>query len=197
MILSMRLFVSVSIPEEIKKYIQALFEKASVPTSIRLIPPESLHLTLKFLGDVDLSKMLDIQQSLKEIARRHPSLSLHLGGAGVFPHISKPQVFWVGVRGDIEKLKALVADLEGAFALQGFMKENRAYEPHLTVARLKNDFLRKGRASFMTVTGQFCTLFASFQSSDFIVKEFHLMESHLGSQGSKYKIIQSFPLAVS
>jgi len=182
----MRLFVAVLIPDVIKQEAIRLRNKVGIFPEVRWVATEAIHLTLKFLGETDPSKVIEIQSLLKDSASRFPALTLSLKGGGVFPDRARPRVLWTALWGDTEPLKNLAAELDHSLEGLGFPKEEREFSPHVTVGRLK--------FPSMTLVDQFCTLFSQFSSPMFSVNVFHLMESKLSSQGAEYQSLGSYPL---
>lgn len=97
------------------------------------------HLTLVFLGDVPDDRVEPVRNSLREAARRNPPLTLRVQGVGLFGRPTHPRTLWAGVEGDREQLVALAADLRRALVVLGFALEDRAYQPHLTLARARGE----------------------------------------------------------
>lgn len=141
MVEKIRSFVAIELPDsakrELGKIIDALY--AADIRGIRPVRSNGVHLTLKFLGDIDADRVDAISEALSHAASPHSPFGLKLGEAGAFPNLGKPRVLWVGVQGDLEALARLQTDVEGALATVGFAKDNRGYNPHLTLARVRNE----------------------------------------------------------
>lgn len=116
-------------------------QAAAPPGSVRWVRPEAMHLTVKFLGDVDSARLPAVETALAEAASGAQPLHLSLAGLGVFPHARRPQVIWAGVQGDVDKLQALQAALEAKTTALRFAPEGRAYKPHMTLGRVHGDLL--------------------------------------------------------
>lgn len=99
--------------------------------------PEKIHLTLKFLGDVDSQQIEQITQILSNIAADKRGFEIAFDRLGAFPDFHRPRIFWVGASELPPVLTALVAELETTLSTLGFQKEKRAYTPHLTLGRVK------------------------------------------------------------
>src|SRR6185312_2166471 len=99
--------------------------------------PENIHLTLKFFGNVAKEKLTSISDAATLVASEFSAFQIRIGGTGVFPRRSRPQVLWVGVEDSSGRLSDLQQRLEEEFAREGFAKEDRGYRPHLTLARLR------------------------------------------------------------
>ncbi len=176
----MRLFVAINLPGDVKGEIW----KATEPLRarhypVRWVAPESIHLTLKFLGEVDAARESEIMGALGravEGARRFP---MPLSGFGAFPSVERPRVLWVGCEG-VPPLELLQHRVEREMERIGFPLEGRPFRPHLTLARAT----RGARAS------DFRGLPEIMSRLDFtaqvMVQSADLMESHLTPGGARY-----------
>ena len=113
---------------------------------IQWVKPESIHLTLKFLGDIPEDRVPDVQASLARVADGHSRFTVRIEGWGVFPDVRAPRVVWVGMATHVDALKRLAADIESALGAIGFAPEPRPFHPHLTLARVKERSREVGRA---------------------------------------------------
>ncbi|MDD5337880.1 MAG: RNA 2',3'-cyclic phosphodiesterase [Dehalococcoidales bacterium] len=138
-----RSFIAIELPEEVKKALSDLqnkFKKSgSLP--VKWVDPGNIHLTLKFLGDVDADSVEGILKAMEEAVKGAASFNIEVKGLGVFPNMNRIQIVWVGLHGELEKLGDLQKKLETNLKPLGFMPENRPFTPHLTLARVR-DFAR-------------------------------------------------------
>jgi RNA 2',3'-cyclic 3'-phosphodiesterase len=95
------------------------------------------HITLVFLGSVDEARLPELVSAVSEVARRHAPLTLQITKGGGFGRSSRPRVLWAGVTGDVEALTAIQKDVEAAAISFGVAPEDRAFTPHITLARAK------------------------------------------------------------
>jgi len=140
-----RVFVAVELPVGIRESLSSLqhaLEKILPP--INWVRSESIHLTLKFLGYVEPSRISQILLALEPIGTLHQGFSVEVHGMGVFPHVKHPRILWVGVNGKTQALQELVLEIETALELLGFPPEEKLYHPHLTLARIKRDNAKVG-----------------------------------------------------
>jgi len=137
----LRLFVALELPQSLRDALTRLQEPHRHRKDVRWADPGTLHLTLKFLGDMPEDAVPEIASALVTIAARQAPLSLEVAGFGVFPRRGPPRVLWVGVGGDTEPLAALVEAVDDALAPLGVPRETRPYHPHITLGRVK-----RGRA---------------------------------------------------
>ena len=134
----MRAFIAIELPPEIKQGIAKVQEELKTSrANAGWTRPEGIHLTLKFLGEVPEEKVTEIVVALTGAAQGTGRLDLSIAGAGAFPNVKNPRVLWLGVSGDVEKLGLLHAAVEDAMVNLGFAREERTFNPHLTLARIK------------------------------------------------------------
>lgn len=175
-----RLFIAIDIPEAIRMEVAGMGR--SIPNA-RPVPVDQLHLTLKFIGEVEGAKFLDIQDALKEIFL--PKFSLSLKGVGTFPPRGVPRVLWAGLE-QAERTTALRNAIDRALAVLNIPRDKKRYTPHLTLARLRNSPIHDLQ--------QFLAGNAFFQSSEFPVENFHLYRSRLTAKGAQHTIERTYPL---
>jgi RNA 2',3'-cyclic 3'-phosphodiesterase len=135
-----RSFIAIELPEEVRsglKKAQGLL-KSDNPQLARWVDPASIHLTLKFLGNIPADKVAPISQLMKKAAGEIQPFQLEVKGLGAFPSLLRPQVIWIGLTGEIEQLRKLQNSLESQISPLGFPSENRPFTPHLTLARLRD-----------------------------------------------------------
>ncbi len=176
--------LSAEIATGVRRIQGALQERA---TGVRWVRPEGIHLTLKFLGEVEPDRIETIVHKAEEIIQGVGSFAVEIRGGGGFPTAQNPRVIWIGVEDHSGMLKQLQARLEAGMAELGFTQERRGYAPHLTVGRL-----RSGKGS-KTVAQALDALSAS-DLGNMEVREVILFRSHLKPTGAEYTKLGSFPL---
>ena len=135
---TLRTFIAIRLPPEIIELAGELQSRLkSGGLKLRWVRLQSLHLTLKFLGDIPESAIADLNGAMQRASFGYGQLELTAQGMGVFPGIKRPRVLWIGVGGELEKLTRLVAELETELEQLGFAKEKRPFRGHLTLARVK------------------------------------------------------------
>lgn len=135
----MRIFVAVPLNAALREAAAGLRSRLnSAAAPLRWVPPENLHLTLKFLGEIAEGRVVKVTDAARAVAGRAQRFSITLGGMGAFPSPTRPQVVWVGIGQGAEELTALARDLDTALGRMKFPKELRPFRPHLTVARAKH-----------------------------------------------------------
>lgn len=179
----MRLFVAVEIEpairERINEFVSGLHAKIS---EARWVRAEGLHITLKFLGNVADERRAVIENALGSVRERAVTLSLK--GFGAFPNSKSPRVLWVGIEAgpELERLASAVDQQTGSV---GFPCEKRAFSPHVTLAR----FNQRPRGNLGPLLSDSQPTFGTMTAN-----EFHLYESKLSPQGSRYTKLASFKL---
>jgi RNA 2',3'-cyclic 3'-phosphodiesterase len=187
-----RSFIAIELPEEVKtglKQVQALLSSAS-QANAKWVDPDSIHLTLKFLGNVDAGKLELVGKAMEDAASTTGPLNLELKGLGAFPNLKRVQIVWVGVTGDLERLQALQETLETNLEPLGFPPEGRAFTPHLTLARVR-DFATPAERQALG------DLISRTQiESNLIIKasSISLMKSQLTRSGAVYTELRSAEL---
>jgi RNA 2',3'-cyclic 3'-phosphodiesterase len=182
-----RVFIAVSLPVDLKAKLTALQQEfRHLPLEAAWVRETGFHITLKFLGEVDLSQIDPIVASMTAAARRYHPFSLTLAGVGVFPHESNPRVLWVGIQDEAGLLRQIQRTLAAELAQIGHLPEDRPFAPHLTLARLKRV---SRRGEFLTVLK--ASREATFGQLD--VDHIELIESQLHPSGARYSIVNAVP----
>lgn len=190
---TVRSFVAIQLPDELKRELDEVIgqlKSAGGQTGVKWVDPQSIHLTLKFLGDIAVDRLDEITVTLAEATRRIPRFHLAVAGLGVFPNPSRVRVAWVGVSGETDVLERLHQRVESTLAHLGFAAESRRFTPHLTLARVRERASPQERQRLGQVVG--CTGFESGHGIG--VDAVHLMRSQLTSQGAIYSRISSVTL---
>jgi len=140
-----RLFIAIELPENLIQRIarvQQQLEKQIPARAVRWVKPESIHLTLKFLGDVETTRIDSLNQALVQATANHSSFSLDVAEPGCFPNTHRPRVLWLGLDGEVEPLGRLQQSVESRIVELGFDPEDRPFSPHLTLARVQRNASR-------------------------------------------------------
>lgn len=194
----MRLFIALDIDEVIRQRIARFVEGISgFEPEARWTRAESLHVTLKFIGEQPDSAVDGIRRELEIL---HPGLGqIQFRGYGFFPTVKSPRVFWVGIEAGSE-LPALAAAIDRSLASLGIAREDRTFSPHLTLARSAGGSgsprWRKGDGPSRTFD-HLQEKLAALPSPEFgtmTPREFFLYQSQLSPKGSRYTKLAGFPL---
>jgi len=176
----MRTFIALNLPAAERERLYAALEPLRERDQpIRWTAAESLHLTLKFLGEIEGNEVARLEETMRAIAGKHAPLTLRIGGVGAFPAIRRASIVWVGVQPDPAVL-ALQRDVELAMSKLGYTREYKTYRPHITVGRTRNE----SRAPDL----ERHTGVVQYESSVH-VGTMDLMRSHTGAGGSKYEAL--------
>jgi RNA 2',3'-cyclic 3'-phosphodiesterase len=186
----MRLFVGLDIPDEVRREVRVRLDavRAKLPPA-RWVDPAGIHLTLVFLGEVEEARLPDLEGELARAAAAHPSFKMALFGGGTFPPRRAARVAWIGVEAG-PALAGLQGDVAAACeaALPGWHREERPYNPHVTLARCPENWPRAAAEVFAAA-------FAGSLGGAFPVGEVILFRSRLGRGGARYEAVGRFPLA--
>jgi 2'-5' RNA ligase len=184
-----RIFVALDIPEEVRAALGALIARLRpVSRAARWTRIEGVHLTLKFIGEVQPEKVEAIKASLARICYRDP-IEIKFRNVGFFPNERRPSVFWAGVETG-EELGALASAVETPLEPLGIAKEKRAFSPHLTLARFKSP-----DASALNRLHEAISAAGPLEFGAAVAKEFHLYQSILKPDGAEYTRLATFRFA--
>ena len=184
-----RIFCAIELPEEIRDQLHehAKRVREAVPeVTASWSRPENVHLTLKFFGNTATPQLPLISNAASHVTKQFSPFQVGIGGTGVFPNSRRAQVLWIGVDDPSRQLSALQQRLEEEFASENFAKEDRAYRPHLTFARLR----KPENARLLAETH----LQTTFKQTQITVTEVVVFRSELSPKGSRYTAISRHPL---
>lgn len=184
-----RVFCAVDLPEVLKQRVAeyaARLREVGPRVKASWERPEKLHLTLKFLGEIEPPRVEALIRASGLAASGLSPFELSVGGPGSFPPKGQPRVLWLGVADASGALSRLHSRLEEECARVGFAREARAFNPHLTLARLRS---REGAERLGTLHRE-----GAFEPQAFTVSEVVVMRSELGPGGSRYTPLSRFSL---
>lgn len=189
----LRLFVAIELGERALQALGTLQtqlrQNGLVARDLRWVRPEGVHLTLRFLGEVDARRLADIESALAQAVRGVSPHRLTLGRLGTFGSKGAPRVLWVDLQGDLETLRALQERVEDQIGPLGFPREDRRFSPHLTLARVRLESARSVAESLAQAIACVPVPEAEIDS-----REVSLMRSRLGKGGTVYTRLAAFPL---
>ena len=182
---TIRTFIAIEIPGNIISKIRELQEGIKVyGLKIRWVRSENIHLTLKFLGDVEAVNIGEIAETISKTVEGYTPISLKAKDIGVFPGIKHPRALWVGLTGKLESLVRLQKTLDENLKVLGFPEEKRPFKGHLTMGRIKAKIdVKKFGDALMA--------FRSFESETFTVGQIILYKSELKPSGAVYTKLAS------
>lgn len=189
----LRSFIAVEIPPDIQQAIarsMASLQRALPRPLVRWVPPQNIHLTLQFLGDVSPANLERLAEALRSEAAAHPCFDMTAGTAGAFPNPRRARVLWIGLEAPAS-LGNLLRSVEAVTTRLGYPPEARKFSPHLTVGRVNQgataaDLYKVQAALEQAKVGVLGT---------FPVEAIHIFKSDLRPTGSVYTRLYSLPLA--
>jgi 2'-5' RNA ligase len=182
-----RVFLAANIQENLFALQQQL--KKTLPP-INWVRPESIHLTLKFLGFVEPALVSQLLSALQPIGKQYAPFSVDVQDLGVFPQVKYPRIIWIGLAGNTQALHDLVFEIDAELEALGFPPEEKSYHPHLTLARIKRENAKVG-----SVLRQTRALESDQQLGTLNVNGFTLFQSDLDSSGAKYTSLWTVPFS--
>jgi 2'-5' RNA ligase len=194
----MRLFVALDIDSEIRGRIGQFVDRiCKLAPGIRWVSPESLHVTLKFIGEQPDAMLKQIESSLASI--HCGSFQLRFSGTGFFPTPRAARVFWIGIQAE-DGLVTLAKTVEESLAQIGIAKEDREFSPHLTLARTRAGSGAPAWRKSDKPNPQFSELQKFLENNSapefgtMTAREFFLYRSHLSPKGAQYTKLARFEL---
>jgi RNA 2',3'-cyclic 3'-phosphodiesterase len=183
----MRTFIAIELPQEIKDTLGRLQQKLKAAgADVKWVEPANIHLTLKFLGEIDEPAKERISVSLEKICRSRPTFNISLSSCGAFPSIDSPRVIWAGIKEGDSQIKQIALDIEDALAQIGLPKEDRDFSSHITLGRTRSS---KNRRQLSELLSSLKPLEGSFPAA-----KITLYKSSLTPRGPVYEILQEFQL---
>ena len=138
----LRSFIAIELPDTLKDEINRLesgLQKAMPGSGTKWVNAHSIHLTLKFLGNIDISQVNSIEKAMELVSGETAPFQLKTGALGAFPNLRRVQVVWIGLTGGVDRLQVLQQALDSSLARIGFGLETRPFNPHLTLARVRRE----------------------------------------------------------
>lgn len=188
-----RTFVAIELPGQLKKKLADIRHRLPVgpARAIRWIPPDGIHLTLRFLGDIEPARVPQVADRMTAAAAQTGKFWLALASPGAFPPSGPPRVFWVGLTGELQRLGSLQARIEGGLSTLGFEPDRRPFHPHLTVGRISTGARTRealdARAAFTRVQIE--------PGQRFDARSVTLWRSHLLEAGARYEALATADFA--
>jgi 2'-5' RNA ligase len=185
----MRVFIGLDIPGEVRARISEYMQRVrALAPDARWVRTESLHVTLKFVGELAEGRVEAIQEALGQV--KAPPFEIEFGNVGFFPNPRSARVFWIGIHAS-DALPQLAATIDERLEKLGIAREEKAYKPHLTLARATS-----GKATDRCLQGiqQRLDPEEPLQFGTMTAREFFLYKSELLRGGAKYTKLRGFPL---
>ena len=170
-----RTFVALEMPVVVKRQVVFVAHHLSHLGQMRWVRSEGVHLTLKFLGDVEENRVADIVSVVQQVASKFQPLALSTAGLGGFPRLERAQVLWLGVEGDLEQLRVLQGRIAQKLEGLGFERERRQFFAHVTVGRARRKPVRVTAENVKT-----------WRAVNFTIDRVSVMKSTLRPEGAVY-----------
>lgn len=197
----LRLFLAVPLPEQVKALVGAEIERLKREAwPVRWVQPESAHLTLHFLGEVDPERAELVRLALPGVVAAHAPFDLRTAAFGVFPSFRRPRVLWLGLHGPVHRLETLQQDVVRSLRGLGFAAEEEPFHAHITLGRVRDadgervrlrDLPELVKAAFVDRASGAAI---APPATPISVREVAFVRSDLGKGPPRYEQIASFPL---
>ena len=183
-----RSFLAIELPRAILKKIEDVQgDLKSSHADVRWVSPDRIHLTLKFFGNIDESKIDPIAKSMGGLTHALSPFPLKVRGLGAFPHLKNPRVIWMGLVDGKEVLTSFQKELEEELEKIGLEPEGRSFHPHLTLGRVKSN---RGREELVGRMERY----REEEFGDFQVERVILFKSDLRPTGPIYTPLRELRL---
>jgi 2'-5' RNA ligase len=186
---TVRAFIAVPASEEVRQTVEEVVKGLRwTGADVKWVEPQNLHITLKFLGRVPLDQVESLRSALREGLRGSRAFDLSVEKVGCFPGGQRPpRVIWVGLEGEVDRLRTIAATVEETCASLGFERENRGFRAHLTIGRV-----RRGSGGLRELTQAVES--AGFNPLKLRVDRVNLVRSRLSPKGPTYTVLESVAL---
>jgi len=183
----MRTFIAVELPEDIKRAIISVQDKLKASgADVKWVPAQNIHLTLKFLGEIDQDIFEKISLIMEGTAGGTPPFEADIVSVGAFPKISYPRVIWIGIGLGDDKLQPIVKTLEEKIQELGIPKEERAFASHITIGRVRSN---SGKEKLVETLNKLEGCFNG-ERPRFKINKITLFRSYLSPKGPTYEILK-------
>lgn len=189
----MRAFIAIELPREIKDLLARIqTQLKTAEADVKWAEPANIHLTLKFLGEIDEQKKESIIQIIKDTAEGKNSFSLRLSSAGAFPNTEYPRVLWIGIDEGSSETTKIAEELEEKLEKIGLPKDKKKFSCHITIGRVKSGNNR------LKLAGKIKKISAELneKSLEFKAEKITLFKSTLSSKGPTYEAIHETNLKI-
>ena len=176
-------FIALDLPHAVKASLEDVIHRLRPSVSgVRWVRSQNLHLTLRFLGNVDVDRLDAVAAAIRLAGSDVGAVRLALNEVGAFPRVDRARVIWVGLIGDLERLSRLQQSIEGSLEEEGFEREARPFRPHLTIGRVRSE-----QASLADLPG--------LPQTEFELDSLSLIRSDLAPGGARYTSLETVRLS--
>lgn len=190
----MRTFIAIELPQQIKNKLaelQALLKQTGA--DVKWVAPQNIHLTLKFLGDIDVAKSAKITAIIEEITRSSKQFPISLSLLGAFPKIEFPRIIWVAIEKGDKEVKVLAEKLEERLAKLGIPKEERNFSSHITIGRVRSLLNKDKLVMALKEAESYC----AGKNIEFTATRITLLKSTLSPTGPFYEALQEASISAA
>jgi RNA 2',3'-cyclic 3'-phosphodiesterase len=185
----MRAFIAISLPDSIKKELSILqYKLKKVNADIKWVEPSSMHITLKFLGDIDDKTLNLISHAIREKTGIFSCFDISISKTGVFPNTIHPNVIWAGIHEGISSCSRMQKEFDVCAEKTGIMQEARTFFPHITIGRMRSQKNKQPLMDMLKTEKDFSI------NAKIPVRKITLFSSLITQQGPEYSILEEFPL---
>ncbi len=186
---NIRTFVAIEASPTVRQRAVALIDVLrEAPAEVKWVAPENMHLTLKFLGDIDFGKIPEVCELVKRAVAAVAPFELEIRGAGAFPNPTRPGTVWIGADEGAEQMEALFKPVEKAVRRLGVRREPRRFHAHLTLGRV-----RRGGPG-VEALGELIRQQSDYEAGRMIVRGVKVFSSELRREGPLYNVLGSASL---
>lgn len=187
----MRTFIAIQLPDEIKDFLATLQSQLKkTGADVKWVAQGNIHLTLKFLGEIDDKDLTSLNACLETIASRHSPFQASLKTVGAFPTLHAPRVIWASLDNGDQEVKKIAFDLEEQLEKLRFPKEDRPFSSHITLGRMRSGINREKLVKSLSELSE-CF---DQRRYEFTVSSITLFQSTLSPQGPHYEILSAASL---
>ena len=184
-----RTFLALELPDAVKAVLRRRIERlAHALPDVRFVDIAGLHLTLAFLGELDDERLAAATGAAEEAAKSHAPFTLRLASLGTFGSARSPCVIWVGLAGEVARLRALQATVADALEARGFAREARPFAPHLTLARIKRPLSDNALTALTRAQSE------PSPDTNWRADALSVMKSELARPAARYTALSRWPL---
>ena len=190
--LKIRSFIALPIPDPVTDVLRGTIKNLDdgIGERIRWVRPEGIHLTLKFMGDIDVKVINELVSLLPAVANGFAPFELTMAELGCFPNNRSPRVLWAGVKGNLSALRDLHIAIDSLVGNIGLPREQREFSPHLTLGRVNRNLSE----SHLQQIGQLVETTNLPDKPSWTNQTVDLMRTELDPAGSRHYLVDSFPL---
>ena len=190
--LKIRSFIALPIPDPVRDVLQGTIKTLDdgIGERIRWVRPEGIHLTLKFMGDIDVTVINKLLSLLPAVANGFTPFELTMAELGCFPNNRRPRVLWAGVKGNLSVLRDLHIAIDNLVGDVGLPREQREFSPHLTLGRVNRNLSE----SHIRQIGRLVDTTDLPDNPSWTNQTVDLMRTELDPAGSRHYLVESFPL---